>query len=78
MSVALPVRPTTSWHEPGTRWVCNVRRMRWGYRVHLEDGAYHLPTRWWALLAPSQYRRAAWWQPTQAAAHRKATREATR
>lgn len=76
MTVALPVRPTTSWHAAGTRWVCVVRRMRWGYRVHIEDGEYHLPIRWWCLFAPSQYRRAAWWVPTQAAAHHRAELEA--
>lgn len=78
MTVAPPIHPSIIRAVPGTRWVAVMRRMRWGYRVHLEDGEYHQPIRWWVVLAPMLYRHGGWWCSTLAEAMRKATREARR
>ena len=78
MTIAPPLRPSIIRAIPGTRWDAVIRRMRWGYRVHIEDGEYHQPVRWWVLIVPLLYTHGAWWCSTAAGAFRKAIREASR
>jgi hypothetical protein len=71
-----PAKPTLTNHIPGTRWTYVIRRMHYGYRVHIEDGEYHRPIQPWVLVMPSRYRTSSWWRATLSAAQSKAEREA--